>query len=101
MTMLYCIGTDDGFIKVGLSDDPQRRLAQLQTGNHRKLTLLHPGPNYDGTGSITPDCDPMAIEKEMHLALRHRRARGEWFFATMEHFEEAVNIVQDLPSIMR
>lgn len=101
MTQLYCIGTDDGFIKVGLSENPHSRLTQLQTGNHRQLTLLHPGPDYDGAGSIVPQCDPNAIEREMHHALRHRHARGEWFFGSLQHFEEAVNIVQYLPSIIR
>jgi hypothetical protein len=43
----------------------------------------------------------MAIEREVHHALRHRRARGEWFFATMEHFEEAVHVVQSSPTIYR
>lgn len=101
MTLLYCIGTDDGFIKVGLSENPVGRLSQLQVGNHRKLTLLHPGPNYDGASSITPECDPNAIEREMHEALRHRHARGEWFFGTLETFEKAVEVVQYSETIFR
>ena len=37
---MYIISNDKGYIKVGISKNPKRRLKQLQTGNQNKLTLL-------------------------------------------------------------
>jgi hypothetical protein len=61
---------EDGPIKIGFtSDDPMRRLAQLQTGNPATLKLL---------GAIRGSS---AREKEFHAALSQWRLQGEWFEA--------------------
>tara|TARA_R110000824_G_scaffold111593_6_gene260221 strand:- start:2268 stop:2579 length:312 start_codon:yes stop_codon:yes gene_type:complete len=59
-----------GDIKVGRSQDPERRLKQLQTGApHRlKILLVAPGLGYQ--------------ERHVHQVLHHcrnRGKRGEWF----------------------
>lgn len=68
---VYFIQADQGGpIKIGFtSDDPQKRLSQLQTGNAARLRLL---------GSIKGD---IAREKDFHDSLAEWRLQGEWFEA--------------------
>lgn len=58
-----------GPIKIGFSDDPGRRLAQLQTGHSGPLALM---------GWIQGD---VSRERELHARFRADRIRedGEWF----------------------
>lgn len=66
---VYFIQADEnGPIKIGFtSDKPEKRLNQLQTGNHASLKLL---------GAINATADR---EKELHAALAEWRLQGEWF----------------------
>lgn len=66
---VYFIQADEnGPIKIGFTtDDPKKRLAQLQTGNPSVLKLL---------GSIN---GTTAREREFHSALSEWRLQGEWF----------------------
>lgn len=73
---LYIIGNDKGYIKVGVSKNPERRVKQLQTGNEHKLTLLF---------TEEFECDRkhlLHIEKAVHKALRgmSTKCNGEWFY---------------------
>lgn len=61
----------EGPVKIGYSADPQRRLAQLQTGQPEKLHLYHAEP-------FTPQRAPL-FEKIIHKTIRHHRKKGEWF----------------------
>ncbi len=71
MSYVYFIQADeDGPIKIGTtSDDPQRRLRQLQTGNASKLRLL---------GAIR---GTSVEEKKFHASLSEWQRQGEWFEA--------------------
>jgi hypothetical protein len=66
---VYFIQADEnGPIKIGFtSDDPKKRLNQLQTGNPAVLKLL---------GAIK---GTVAREKELHARLAEWRLQGEWF----------------------
>lgn len=66
---VYFIQADEnGPIKIGFtSDDPKRRLNQLQTGNAATLRLL---------GSIRAD---ISRERQFHSDLAEWRLQGEWF----------------------
>lgn len=66
---VYFIQADEnGPIKIGFtSDDPKKRLSQLQTANPATLKLL---------GAI---CGTTAKERELHTALAEWRMQGEWF----------------------
>lgn len=59
---------ESGRIKIGHSRDPKRRLAQLQSASHEKLTLLT--PSFPA---------PRFVERELHRVLRKHRVRGEWY----------------------
>lgn len=57
----------DGLIKIGCSQDPQRRQYRLNTGNPKAIQWLGavPGSRRD--------------EAALHRRFRHVRVRGEWF----------------------
>jgi hypothetical protein len=40
-SFIYVISADDGLIKVGISRDPSRRLAQLQASSPHMLSLIY------------------------------------------------------------
>lgn len=58
---------DDGPIKIGWTQDVERRIAELQTANAHKLKLL-------GTVAGT-----MEKEAAMHARFQHLRMEAEWF----------------------
>lgn len=76
MTSIYVIG-DDRYCKIGISDHPEKRLSELQTGNPSKLTLHH---------SVEVDDRRKAelIEGLIHKTLKDKRMDGgsEWFSLT-------------------
>jgi hypothetical protein len=71
---IYVIGcgADPGICKIGLALEPKKRLAQLQTGSHSKLSI-----------AATFECPSREIarhrEKNAHILFSEHRASGEWF----------------------
>lgn len=57
----------DGPVKIGLSNKPERRINQLQTGNPDELVMRHVIP-----GSLE-------VEQRLHQRFEPARIRGEWF----------------------
>lgn len=73
---IYIIGNDKGYIKVGVSNNPKRRVKQLQTGNAQKLTLIF---------TEEFECERhhlLNIEKAIHKQLKQmaEHCEGEWFY---------------------
>lgn len=65
---IYFIQREDtGAVKIGLSKDPTRRLATLQTGNEFELKLRHLIPGG------------LPEERQLHQRFAPARIRGEWF----------------------
>ena len=64
--MVYFI-TDGDCTKIGVAKNPNKRLAQLQTGNPNKLVIAKviQGGYHE--------------ERALHEALKDRRLEGEWF----------------------
>lgn len=60
--------------KLGFSNDPEKRLKYLQTGNHRRLLLV---ASWPGTH---------ADERALHARLAPYRIGGEWFCMPTEQF---------------
>jgi hypothetical protein len=60
---------DGEFYKIGIAVDPKARITLLQTGNPRKLTLLH----------YWQSDNPRKEEAKIHKRLRRFRVSGEWF----------------------
>jgi hypothetical protein len=77
---MYVIGpSEDGPVKLGISDDPDRRKAKLQTGHPTRLRVYHQEPIPDGKGKAR------LLERLLHRDIRHLRALNEWFNLTVEH----------------
>jgi hypothetical protein len=66
--MIYLIyNTENKAVKIGYSNNPQKRLVSLQTSNSSKLMLIH-----------TEEGD-IIKEKLIHYELNDARLSGEWF----------------------
>jgi len=64
--LIYFIKCNN-YVKIGRSIDPKRRLADLQTGNPFKLTLIRTLNEKDFE------------ESTLHKKFNRFRVRGEWF----------------------
>lgn len=64
---VYFIGSDDGPIKIGVSHDPRRRLADLQRSSPAPLRIL----------ALTKG--GFERENAYHLQFKGQRLYGEWF----------------------
>lgn len=65
--------TDGTFLKIGMANDVQKRLAQLQTGNPMALHLVR---CYE----FSNRADASKYERKLHLKYNNYRKNGEWFF---------------------
>lgn len=68
---LYVIGTLDRKQKIGFSENVEKRLTELQTGNPEQLYIHH-------TEAVPKDRVRL-LERKIHKELGHRRLKGEWF----------------------
>jgi hypothetical protein len=76
-TYVYFIrATHTGLIKIGLSDEPWRRIRQLQAVNADDLVMLG-----FRIGSLE-------LEHAYHIRFKAHRQQGEWFMSTPELMEE-------------
>ena len=86
---MYIISNDQGFIKVGISKNPTKRIRQLQTGNEHVLTLLHTEEFECSRNHL------LKIEKLVHNhfnvnCLSHR---GEWYEISPDQLEKIKNFI--------
>ena len=82
--MIYFIQAgNDGFIKIGSSNNVEERKKQLQTGCPDELKILF---QYGGIlGNEYPECD-------LHGYFKEFRVRGEWFYPS----ENSLQVDRDL-----
>jgi Meiotically up-regulated gene 113 len=86
MSCCYVIAGNHGLVKIGMSTNPEARLATLQTGSPHKLRLAY---------VLATNIDAAQIEGEVHRILDKNRCAGEWFDVTPQRAEEVVNSVCD------
>ena len=67
MTIYFIRAGDDGFVKIGKSKCPDKRLASLQSANPLRLSIIR---TIDGDS---------AEERIVHMAFEHLHVHGEWF----------------------
>lgn len=60
------------YLKIGISEDPEKRLSQLQTGSPLELSLID-------KVKVRSESEAKAIESAMHIHFRGKRIKGEWF----------------------
>ena len=76
---IYIIKCNECY-KVGISNNPQKRLKELQTSNPYKLTIINTYP-----------CDKAIVrESIIHMKLNEWHIRGEWFSASIKMIEKAI-----------
>lgn len=68
---VYVIASSPDTVKIGYSADPEKRLAQLQIGHERKLSLVHK--------ELVGETRAPILEKLIHRDMRHLCIHGEWF----------------------
>jgi len=69
---VYVISGAHGLCKIGISGDPDARIATLRTSSPYALDLAY----------VTPAQDAFTVEQEAHQMLSRFRANGEWFGVT-------------------
>jgi hypothetical protein len=76
-TFVYVIAARvEGPVKIGFSNNPQKRLRQLQTGHPERLHLHH-------TQGF-PAKRVKVMEKIIHHTISYLRQTGEWFDLSVE-----------------
>lgn len=95
-------GRTKGPVKIGVSNTPCDRLAQLQTGNPYRLTIVH---------TFRVPCKDVAFEVERCIAhiAADRQTNGEWYdlepsYAVLQvswALLSAIDELADLPSHLR
>ncbi len=68
---IYVIGPSTKPYKIGITNNPKRRLKNLQTGHPNTLFIHHL--------EEIPDSQVKFIEKTIHILLNNVRTKGEWF----------------------
>jgi len=66
---VYVIEHEHGYVKIGVSDNPIRRVSDLQTGCPYELNVI---------GQINTS-DPFDVESRLHEKYQQREKRGEWY----------------------
>lgn len=75
--MIYVIlNSSKTFCKIGYSNNPNKRLVELQTGNPEELILIR---TYEGI---------KALEKHIHFRYKHLNVKNEWFKYSVELLED-------------
>lgn len=83
---IYVIaGSPDGPTKIGITQDPEKRLRGLQTGHPERLAVY---AERQVRASVVRQ-----IEGECHRRLKDVRSQGEWFEMTAEQAERIVDQV--------
>lgn len=73
--------TDGEFIKIGISNNIQKRINSIQTGNPKRLELLR-------SIECTFESHAINLEKLLHRALSEHRVKGEWFAISQEKINQ-------------
>lgn len=81
MKDLYVIGPVNGPYKIGVSNNPMKRIAELQIGCPQFLRIHAVKPSVG-----------IAEERRMHRVLGEYRGIGEWFDCPLEVIEVAAGI---------
>lgn len=87
MTYYVYLITDGTYTKVGISSDPQKRLAALQTANPKKLSIAH-------TVKLMSKESASLLESGLHQYFEKARVSGEWLLLPFDIIRDAIPIVE-------
>lgn len=87
---IYIIKSDENRYKIGISNNPKKRLKQLQTGNQSTLTLIF-SEEFNCTRNHL-----LKIEKEIHQTLNigYKKLSGEWYLIDETKLQEIINLIK-------
>jgi len=98
MNVYFIQSGNNGPIKIGMAENVDRRLSELQEGNPYKLNIISVMDCYSVSHADE-------TEKRIHKLFSKKRIRGEWFKASislaklndtlMPHKEEKLDLVQN------
>ena len=68
---VYVMKTKNGFVKIGISDDPEKRTKHVASpAGERDIFVVY-----------SQECeDPLEVERRSHAILHSFRKQGEWFY---------------------
>lgn len=72
MSYVYIIQAGSGPYKIGVAKNLERRIEQMQVGNHEELRLV-------AAIDFETEQRAIAVEKQLHKMYLRARIRGEWF----------------------
>ncbi|HHZ70476.1 MAG TPA: GIY-YIG nuclease family protein [Flavobacteriales bacterium] len=79
-------------VKIGMSDDPEKRIKQLQTGNPQVLRII-----------ISIKCNSrkraFELERTLHRMLSRNNILNEWFFVKKKSLFETINRFANNPDL--
>jgi hypothetical protein len=75
-TIYVIAASPDGPSKIGVANNTKKRLAQLQTGSDKVLTIFNE--------EVVRATHTLALERLIHTQLGHKRLKGEWFDIDVE-----------------
>lgn len=86
---IYIIADGEGYIKVGVSSSPEKRMKQLQTGHASRLRLIYSEEFRCSRKHL------LRVENMVHgeIGNVYKRYSGEWFKVDEEELEEVKRIV--------
>lgn len=86
---IYIISDNNGYMKIGISKDPEKRIKQLQTGHPTKLEILFTEEFYCKRSHL------LKIEALIHKKIRTiaPSVKGEWFKIPNENLEKVKDII--------
>lgn len=75
------------YVKIGVSNNIESRMRDLQCGNHLRLFLMAKIKAKDRV-------DVFKIESVLHSKLRRFNSAGEWYFVTPKEIRRAVTEIK-------
>lgn len=73
--------------KVGRTNDPAKRLKELQTGNPRKLNMYHIIECYNMSAACR-------LELNLHKYLAGQKVLNEWYKLDKKHIKEIIKFIE-------
>ncbi len=86
---VYFIANTTGLVKIGLSDNPSKRLYELQTGTHDRLRFIRLLRCKDRNAAFQ-------VEKALHLWFSDSHVQNEWFSVPVEKLNAIIGTLMIL-----
>lgn len=90
---LYLIAAGNHHVKIGISDNPNARLRELQTAHYERLTLMCTVQCKDRAGAF-------ALERALHKWYAERRSSNEWFEIDPESVIDQIKLMALFASVV-